>query len=124
MKHFIWAATLLLASYQQQIDLNALKKDTVLVQYKNVMKELSAGSVSKRYQLPNDANIMKEMAQNPTKEGMKKLLNAKGMANADEYVDKLFLQTTLMFTFLQKHPEISRLDPKKKQELIDKLLFD
>ena len=78
----------------QQIDISALKKDPVLMEYKKVMRELMNATASRRYQLPRDPNIMKEFAKNPTKENMKKLYKDAGMKNADEYVDKIFLQTT------------------------------
>lgn len=74
--------------------------------------------------MPNDPDLVKSISSNPTKENMKKLLSQKGIKNADEYVGKIYLQTTLMFDFLKKHPEISKLEAKNKQELIRQLMFD
>ena len=88
------------------------------------MNELREGQLNRRYVLPNDPEVMKSFSSNPSKENLKKLLNDKGMKNANEYVDKMFLQTTLMFEFLKKHPEISKLEANKKQELVRKLVFD
>lgn len=93
-------------------------------QYKKVMNELKDGQLNRRYILPTNPDVMKSFYSNPTKENMKKVLKVEGMKNADEYVDKVFLQTTLMFKFLKKHPEISKLERQKKQELIRKLIFD
>lgn len=127
MKHFLASILILFtysAAHAQQIDIDALKKYPLLVQCKKIMKEISDGTISKKYIFPTDKSHQKELASNPSKENMKKLLKAKGMINADEYVDKVFLQTTLMFQFFKKHPEISKLDPKKKQEVMSQLFFD
>lgn len=109
----------------QDIDINSLKKDTTLIKYKKVMLDLKSGLLEKRYQLPpNIAQMQKEFIANPTKEFMKKKLKENGMANADEYVDKVFLQTSLMLEFLKKHPELTKLEPKSKSEVFSKLLFE
>lgn len=110
--------------YQQEIDINALKKDSVLIGYKKVMIELREAAASNKYKVPKDPSYQKEIAANPSKENMVKVLKAHGVINAEEYVDKIFLQTKLMFDFLKKHPEISKLDPKKKLEVISQLIHD
>ena len=109
---------------QQEINVDALKKDPVLIQYKKVMIELKDGIASNQYKLPKNVNYQKEMYTSPTKENMVKVLKGYGMINAAEYVDKIFLQTKLMFNFLKKHPELSKLDLKKRSEIISKLIFD
>lgn len=125
MKHFLINITIALSFFfQQQIDVAALKKDPVLIQYKQIMDDIREGQISHKYVLPNDPQVMKSFGSNPTKENLKKLLNEKGMKNANEYVDKIFLQTKLMFDFLKKHPELSRINANKKQEIIRQLLFD
>lgn len=124
MKIFLIKIALLLNLVLQQINIENLKKDPVLIQYKKVMNELKDGQLNRRYILPTNPDVMKSFYSNPTKENMKKVLKVEGMKNADEYVDKVFLQTTLMFKFLKKHPEISKLERQKKQELIRKLIFD
>ncbi len=122
MKHFLINITVFLAlSFLfQEIDINALRKDPTLIQYKKLMIELMNGD----YRTPRDPNIMKEFGKNPTKENMKKLYKDAGMKNASEYVDKMYLRTSLMFDFLKKHPEISKLDAAKKQEVLKALLID
>ena len=124
MKIFLVKITLILNFVFQQINIETLKRDPILIQYKKVMNELREGQLNRRYVLPNDPEVMKSFSSNPSKENLKKLLNDKGMKNANEYVDKMFLQTTLMFEFLKKHPEISKLEANKKQELVRKLVFD
>ena len=124
MKYFLFSIFLFTNIIFQEIDIESLKKDPIIIQYKKVHKDLQDASISRKYKLPNDPNLQKEFAANPTKEGMIKVLKAKGMVNAEEYVDKLFLQTTLMFQFLQKHPEISKLELQKKTEVLGKLLVD
>ncbi|GAB1463123.1 hypothetical protein [Pedobacter sp.] len=124
MKIFLIKLTLVLSVFFQQINIDILKKDPILIKYKQLMNDLKEGQLNRRYVLPNNPNVMKSFYSNPTKENMKKILNAEGMENANEYVDKIFLQTTLMFEFLKKHPEISKLENKKKQELIRELLYD
>ena len=111
-------------TYQQEIDINALRKDPVMIQYKKVMKESMEAIENNRYKLPKDKSYQKEISANPTKENMIKVLKKNGVVNAEEYVESIFLQTTLMFSFLKKHPELSKLDPKKKSEIISKLIFD
>ncbi len=121
MKHFLISIALITAPFlHQEIDIEALKKDPVMIQYKKVMNEL----MDLKYRVPRDPNIMKKFVKNPTKENMKKLFYGAGMKNADEYVDKMFLQTALMFNFLKKHPEITKLDALKRQELIKTLIID
>lgn len=123
MKIFLINIIIALSFFFQQINIEVLKKDPVIIQYKKVMNELREGQLNRRYVFPNDPEIIKSFSSNPSKENLKKLLNDKGMKNANEYVDKMFLQTTLMFEFLKKHPEISKLEASKKQELIRKLIF-
>ncbi|RZJ80574.1 MAG: hypothetical protein EOO47_07155 [Flavobacterium sp.] len=99
-------------------------KEIGLIQYKKVFSELKNAALNRKYRLPRDLNLNKELANNPTKEAMTTLLKEKGMINAEEFVNKLFLQTTLMFEFIKKHPEIAKLDTKTKMELLTKLLQD
>lgn len=127
MKHFLASIIMLFVfntAKSQQVDIKSLKKDPILIEYKKIMGEISDGTISRRYVFPKDKLDQATLTTNPSKENMKKVLKEKGMANADEYVDKIFLQTTLMFQFLKKHPEISKLDPNKKREVINQLLFD
>lgn len=112
------------SGYSQQVDINALKKDPIMIQYKKIFNELKEASIKGTYKLPNDPNLAKEFAANPSKEGMIKVLKSKGMINADDYVNKVFLQNSLMFQFLLKNPGISKLDQAKKIELLGKLLDD
>lgn len=124
MSHFLISILFLLTGFYQQIDIVALKKDPIMIQYKKVYNELKAAPVSGKYKLPKDPNLQKELAANPTKEGMTRILKEKGMINAEEYVDKIILQTSLMFEFLKKHPELSKLNQQKKVEIFSKLLED
>lgn len=124
---FLLATFLLFANlaFQQEIDINALKKDPIMIQYKKILNELKDASATRKYKLPaNVAEIQRELAKNPSKENMKKLYKEAGMKNADEYVDKLYLQSTLMVDFLNKHPEIMKLGQQQKFEIIGKLLRD
>jgi hypothetical protein len=125
MHHFLINITIALSLFfQQQIDVAALKKDPIIIQYKYIMDDIREGQISRKYVLPNDPQVMKSFGSNPTKENLKKLLNDKGMKNANEYVDKMFLQTKLMFDFLKKHPELSKLDANKRQQIIRQLLYE
>jgi hypothetical protein len=111
-------------AYCQQIDINKLKKDPILIEYKKILNELKSFSNSRKYKLPLDPELSKDLAANPTKEGMIIVLKKRGMENAEEYVDKISLQTSLMFEFMKKHPEISKLDQKKKLEVLKELLLN
>ena len=127
MKYFlisIISIFIITNAYSQQVDVNTLKKDPIMIEYKKVFNELKEASISRKYKLPNDPNLQKEIAANPSKEGMIKVLKEKGMINADEYVNKIFLQNSLMFQFLKKHPEITKLNQNKKMEVFGKLLED
>jgi len=124
---FLLATFLLFAnlSFLQEIDINALKKDPTLIQYKKIFNEMKDAAVTGKYKLPsNAAEIQREISKSPSKQNMKKLYRKAGMKNADEYIDKLFLQSTLMVEFLKKHPEITRLEQQKRLEVIGKLLRD
>lgn len=111
-------------TYSQQIDINILKKDPILVEYKKILNELKDVSNTRKYKLPVDSELSKDLAANPTKEGMLKVLKKRGMVNAEEYVNKISLQTSLMFEFMKKHPELLKLDQKKQMEIFIKLLED
>ena len=124
MNTLLTSLFLLINLFVQQIDIEKLKKDPIMIQYKKVFNELKEGSKSRKYKLTNDPNLQKEFAANPSKEGMIKVLKGKGMVNAEEYVEKVFLQTSLMFQFLKKNPEITKLDQQKKMEVLNKLLID
>ena len=125
MKYCILYLTILLIPNLQTIDINKLKKDPIMIEYKKVFNDLMDASMTRKYQMPPNAmKLQKKLAKNPSKENMKKLYKDAGMKNSDEYVDKIFLQTTLMFQFLKKHPEIAKLDQKAKMELLQKLLID
>ena len=123
---FIISSSLLLLTLGfQRIDLELLKKDPIMIEYKKAMKNIRSGIVEKRYQLPSNAlELQKEFTKNPTKENMKTLYLNAGMKNANEYVDQIFLQTTLMIDFLKKYPEITRLEQQAKIDLLKKLLLD
>ena len=96
-----------------------------MIEYKKAMNNIKNGLMEKRYQLPSNAlELQKEFTKNPTKENMKKLYLNAGMKNADEYVNQIFLQTTLMIDFLKKYPEITRLEQQAKLDLLKKLLLD
>lgn len=124
MKLFLASSILLFSLLFQEINVPALKKDPLMIAYKKVFNELRDASISRKYKLPNDHNLRKDFAANPSKEGMTKVLKARGMVNAEEYVNKIFLQNSLMFEFLKKHPEISKQDQKKKMEILAPLLED
>lgn len=112
-------------SHLQSINIAQLKKDPIMIEYKKVFNELSDPLMMRKYKLPvNALELQKELAKNPSKENMKKLYKEAGMKNADEYVDKIFLQTTLMVQFLKKHPEIGKLAIKERMDLLTKLLID
>ncbi len=125
MNTLLTSLFLLINLFVQQIDIEKLKKDPILIEYKKVFDDLKDSLMTRKYQLPKNAiELQKELAKNPSKENMKKLYKSAGMTNADEYVDKIHLQTTLMFQFLQRHPEISKLEQKQKIEILNKLLMD
>ena len=94
---------LLLSIFTQEIDIAALKKDPIMVEYRKVFAALKKENTEKKYNFPaNYAELQKEFRANPSKDYMKKRLKENGMTNADEFVDKITLQTTLMFTFLKR----------------------
>ncbi len=115
----------LIFSIFQDIDINELKKDPKFIEVKKVMNEIKNGTISGRYKLPSDAPaLQKELAKNPSKENMKGLYKKAGMANSDEYVDKLYLQSSLMIEFIKRHPELSKLNAKAKNEIVMKLFVN
>jgi hypothetical protein len=126
MKYFLASLVFFIISIPQQqtIDIAKLKKDPILIEYKKILNELKDVSNSRKYKIPLDLELSKDLAANPTKEGMIKVFKKRGMVNAEEYVDKISLQTSLMFEFMKKHPEISKLDQKKKMEVLKELLLN
>jgi hypothetical protein len=126
MKYFLASLVFFIISIPQQqtIDIAKLKKDPILIEYKKILNELKDVSNSRKYKIPVDLELSKDLAANPTKEGMIKVFKKRGMVNAEEYVDKVSLQTSLMFEFMKKHPEISKLDQKKKMEVLKELLLN
>lgn len=109
----------------QIIDIEKLKKDPKLIEFKKINNEIKEGIISKKYKLPpNTAIIQKELANNPSKELLKKRYKESGMKNAEEYLDKMYLQSTLMTDFLKKHPELTKLEQQKRTQILMKLLMD
>ena len=107
----------------QEINVEALKKDTSLIQYKKIANEIMIGIKTEKYKLPtNLSEIKNEIAKNPSRDLMIKLFKEGGMTNAEEYLDKVSQQGSFFLEFMKKHPEITKLDQKTKLELMTKLL--
>lgn len=105
----------------QEIDIKELKKDPVLIECRKAQKELIDGMITKKYQLPK--NISREQIKNNrSKASLIKLYKDAGMKNAEEYFNLQEKSTTLMISFLKKHPELKKLDPAKRKETL-KALF-
>lgn len=109
----------------QEIDIQKLKTDPTIIKLKKLNKELMDGTISKYYQLPkNYQEIRKSYGTSPTKEQLIKSLKQNGMAHADEYIEKLFMQTELMKEFLAKNPSIVKMDNIEKAKLFQSLLMN
>lgn len=109
--------------YFQQIDINALKKDTSLIQYKKISSEILDDIKSRKYIFPANAQeILKGLEKNPSREQTIKLFKEGGMANVEEYFDKVSQQGKYMFEFMRNHPELAKMERKALTELLVKLI--
>lgn len=114
---------MIVALISQSVDIDKLKKDATLIEYKKITNEIKQGLISKRYKMnSNFALAMQQLGKNPSPEQMKVKLKDAGMTNSDDFVDKLFRQTSLMTKFLKSHPEIGKLDNTARMEIIKQLL--
>lgn len=124
MKIFLTSLFLTLSVFHfQQIDVNELKKDTSLIQYKKITAELLDDIKSKKYTFPANAQeILKGLEKAPSRELAIKLFKEGGMANAEEYFDNVSQQGKYMFEFMRKHPELAKMERKALTELLVKLI--
>jgi DNA-binding transcriptional regulator GbsR (MarR family) len=112
-------------TFHQTIDAEKLKKDPVLMEYKKVSKEIREGIVKKKYSIPkNFYQLMQELGENSNSKAIEKKLTDAGMKNAGEFLEKITRQENLMKAFLKKHPEIQKMEPLARQQLIVNILKD
>lgn len=73
---------MILVLSQQTVDINSLKNEPIITQYKKILTEISNVTINKKYVFPESGAFRKELCSNPSKENIKKILSAHGMPNA------------------------------------------
>jgi hypothetical protein len=102
---------------------NKIKNDKDFISYKEVEYNIKEGLLAKRFALPkNFASLIQQSGQNTDSDSIVKLLEQEGMVNAKEYIGLVTRQNSLMLTVMQKYPELLKLDPIARKNLLTKLL--